>query len=140
MMSNERGQMRTVEAFLSILLLFSAFAVATSISPSTDPRPDDSLTSVGMQALISLDGNGELGRLIDDRNWTRLTETVSALLPVSICYNLSIYDENMQLLNDACISNGALIDLWLVSTRYPCASPSPSGDIYSIRLQLATAR
>lgn len=130
--------MRTVEAFLSILLLFSAFAMTTLVSPVSNN--DNSLPTMGMQALISIDNDGQLGRLIDERNWTTLANALDILLPVSISYNLTVYDENLQPVNNVSISNGIIPNGNVVSIQYPCASPSIHGNYYLLRLQLAKAR
>jgi len=118
-MLNNRGQMRVVEAFLSILLLFSALALTTLISPASNfNNNNDDLAAVGMQALVSMDHDGKLGKLVDE----------------------TVYDENLQPLNNVSISNGIIPDQNIVSIQYPCASPTPQGNCYLLRLQLATAR
>lgn len=139
MILNNRGQMRTVEAFLSILLLFSALAITTLISPASKLSKDNTST-VGMQALVSMDNDEQLGRLIDEGNWTTLACALNMLLPVGISYNLTVYDGNLQVVNNVSISNGVIPNQNIVSIQYPCASPNPQGNYYLIRLQLATAR
>ena len=139
-MLNDRGQMRTVEAFLAILLLFSAVAIATSVSSPAHVDRDDTLATLGMQALISMDNDGQLGKLIDEGNWTALADALKTLLPVSISYNLTVYNENLQPMNDVAISNGIIPNQDVVSVEYPCASPSSQSSYYLLRLQLASAR
>jgi hypothetical protein len=139
-MLNNKGQMRTIEAFLSILLLFSTLALATLISPATNMNNDNALATIGMQALVSMDIDGRLGRLIDEGNWTTMASALDTLLPIGISYNLSVYDEEMQPINNVSISNGVIPDRNVVSVQYPCVSPSSQGNCYLLRLQLATAR
>lgn len=139
-MLNNRGQMRTVEAFLAILLLFSTLTIATLVSPASNVNHDNSLTSTGMQALVSMNNDGQLGRLIDERNWTALTDMLSTLLPIGVSYNLTVYDENLQPVNNVSVSNGMIPSQNVMSVQYPCASPSPQGNYYLLRLQLARAR
>jgi hypothetical protein len=139
-MLDNKGQMRTVEAFLAILLLFSAFALAALVTPAATPTNNDDLAAVGTQALISMDNNGELGKLIDERNWTAIADALNVLLPVGMSYNLTVYDENLHSLNNVSISNGIIPNQSIVSVQYPCASQSPQGNLYLLRLQLATAR
>ncbi len=139
-MLDNRGQMRVVEAFLSILLLFSALALTTLISPASNFENNDDLAAVGMQTLVSMDHDGKLGKLVDERNWTTLADALNTLLPVGTSYNLTVYDENLQPLNNVSISNGIIPDQNTVSIQYPCASPTPQGNYYLLRLQLATAR
>jgi hypothetical protein len=139
-MLDNKGQMRTVEAFLAILLLFSAFALAALVTPAATPTNNDDLAAVGTQALISMDNNGELGKLIDERNWTAIADALNVLLPVGMSYNLTVYDENLHSLNNVSISNGIIPNQSIVSVQYPCASQNPQGNLYLLRLQLATAR
>lgn len=139
-MFNNKGQMRTIEAFLSILLLFSALALATLTSPATNLDNDNTLATIGMQALVSMDTSGRLGRLIDEGNWTTLASALDTLLPVGMSYNLSVYDEELQPVNNVSISNGIIPDRNVVSVQYPCVSLSPQGNCYLLRLQLAMAR
>ena len=139
-MRNNRGQMRTVEAFLAILLLFSALTMATLISPASNVDHDNSLMSTGMQALVSMNNDGQLGKLIDERNWTALAGVLSTLLPLGVSYNLTVYDEDSQPLNNVSISSGLIPSQNVMSVQYPCASPNPHGSYYLLRLQLARAR
>ena len=139
-MLDNRGQMRTIEAFLAILLLFSTIALTTTISPASNVDNDDPLATLGIQSLVSMDNDGRLGRLIDDGNWTDLADALSSLLPVGISYNLTICDKNSRTLNDVPISNGIASDYEMVSVQYPCASPASQGNCYLIRLQLARVR
>ena len=139
-MLDNKGQVNTVEAFLAILLLFSALSIAALFSPSTDNDDHNSLVNVGMQVLTAADVEGELGRLIDKGNWTTLEETLNALLPLGTTYNLTVYDVTMQPLNDIPISNGMLPSQEVASVQYPCVSPSLQTRCYLLRLQLARAR
>jgi len=93
---------------------------------------------LGMQALIELDSNGALGKLIDERNWTALGEYLKILLPVGVSYNVTIYDRAMRQINDSTIGNG-LRGQKVVSVEYPCASQSSGCHFYLVRLQLAFA-
>lgn len=139
-MLDNRGQMITVEAFLAILLLFSALAVATLVSPVPTPDNHNDLANLGLQILISIDNAGQLGRLIDAKSWATLADILSIALPRGISYNLTIYDQNMNPINDTIISNGLISDHDIISVQYPCASTNPQGNNYLLRLQLAIAR
>jgi hypothetical protein len=138
-MLDNRGQMRTVEAFLAILLLFSALTVATLTSPTSNPSYPNALTTVAMQTLTSMDNDGQLGQLIYDGNWTALADALATLLPIGVGYNLTVYDENAQPINSIPISNGIILDQRVVSIQHPCASPTPQSCYYLLRLQLAIA-
>ncbi len=136
-MLDNRGQMRTVEAFLSILLLFSAFGIAILVSPSSNTSNDVELSTIGLQTLISLDGDGQLGSLIDGRNWGALVVCLNTMLPLGASFNLSIYDERMNLVNDVKLSNGAVSGGEVVAVQYLCASQGLKGNCYLLQLQLA---
>ena len=138
-MLNNKGQMKTVEAFLSILLFFSALALTTLISPASHTKSEENLASLGMQALLTTDKDGQLGKLVDQANWAALAQSLNSLLPAGISYNLTVYDENFDTLSDAFISNGLIADRNVVSILYPCASPSLQSRCYLLRLQLAIA-
>jgi len=137
-MFNKKGQIRTLEAFLAVLVIFSASIISITFSPATSFENEKLLSTSGMQALIELDNNGILGKLIDERNWTAITENLKILLPVGVSYNVTVYDEAMHQINDFTIGNG-LKGQKVVSVEYPCASQSSECHFYLVRLQLAFA-
>lgn len=137
-MFNKKGQVRMLEAFLAVLVLFSALLLSLRFSPPTNFDNEKMLSTLGMQTLIELDGNGTLGRLIDNRNWTVVRDYFKILLPVGVSYNLTVYDDTMNQINNSTIGNG-LKGQKVVSVEYPCASQSLASDLYLIRLQLAYA-
>ena len=127
-----------LEAFLAVLVIFSASVISITFSPPTNFNNEKSLSSSGMQALIELDSDGTLGRLIDERNWTAITDNLEILLPVGVSYNVTVYDDAMHQINDSAIGNG-LKGQKVVSIEYPCASQSSECHFYLVRLQLAFA-
>jgi len=137
-MFNKKGQVRMLEAFLAVLVIFSASLVSFKFSPPTSFDNEKMLSTLGMQALIELDGNGTLGRLIDERNWAAVREDLKMLLPVGVSYNLTVYDDALSQINNSTIGNG-LKGQKVVSVEYPCASQSLECDFYLVRLQLAFA-
>ncbi len=139
-MLDSRGQMRTVEAFLSIVLLFSAIAVAALISPASDFDSDEDLANLGMEMLVAMDSEGQLGSLIDARNWTALADLFGALLPTSISYNLTVCDESLRPINNSTITNGLIQDASTISVEYPCVSVASGVNYYLCRLQMAKPR
>lgn len=136
-MFNNKGQMRIIEVFLSIILFFSALTVATTLSPSSSLEIDKTLQVVGMEILLAIDNKGGLGRLIDERDWNSISDALKILLPTSVIYNLSVFDRQMQPVNNVSISNGLLPDQDVISVQYPCASSSSKGALYLLRLRLA---
>ena len=90
-----------------------------------------------MEILLAIDNKGELGRLIDERNWNSISDALKILLPTSVIYNLSVFDRQMQPVNNVSISNGLLPNQDVISVQYPCASSSSKGTLYLLRLRLA---
>ena len=127
-----------LEAFLAVLVIFSASILSIKFSPATNFESEKLLSASGMQALIELDNNGYLGKLIDERNWTAITENLEVLLPAGVSYNVTVYDDAMHQLNDSVIGNG-LKGQKVVSVEYPCASQSSECRLYLVRLQLTFA-
>ncbi len=136
-MFNNTGQMRIIEVFLSIILFFSALTVATTLSPSSNLEIDQTLQQVDMNTLLSIDHEGELGRLIDEADWDSITDALKILLPASVTYNLSVYDRQMLLVNNVSISNGLLSNQDVISVQYPCTSSNAKATFYLLRLRLA---
>ncbi|MCK4498580.1 hypothetical protein KAU25_05230, partial [Candidatus Bathyarchaeota archaeon] len=95
--------MRTVEAFLAVLLLFSTLAIATSTSPSIDSTSIDDLADVGRQVIFSMEESGELSRLIDEEDWGTLGEALAASLPAGVLFNLTAYDAELNRLNNVTV-------------------------------------
>jgi len=93
----------------------------------------------GMQVLTELDNDGTLGRLINQNNWTVLTENLRFLLPVGIAYNLTIYDEKLQQINSLPLSNGKLSEN-IVTVEYLCASQNSEYNCYILHLQLSKVK
>lgn len=127
-----------LEAFLAVLTIFSASIISITFSPPTNFNDEKLLSTSGMQALIELDSDGTLGKLIDERNWTAIGENLKILLPVGVSYNVTIYDDAMHQINDFTVGNG-LKGQKVVSVEYPCASQSSECAFYLVRLQLAFA-
>ncbi len=140
MMSNRKGQIRTIEALLAGLLIFSALALSAVFSSVRNVDDQEALANVGLNALIKLDENGNLGKLIDQGNWTAIAQALDITLPLGVSYNLTIYSESMQPINEFAISNSGLGSLEVVSVQYLCASQSPQCRCYLLRLQLAWVR
>lgn len=137
-MFNKKAQIRMLEAFLAVLVIFSASIISIKFSPPTNFDNEKMLSTLGMQALIELDINGTLGKLIDERNWTAVTEDLEILLPVGVSFNVTVYDDAMHQINDFTIGNG-LKGQKVVSVEYPCVSQSSECRFYLVRLQLAFA-
>ncbi len=139
MNGTNEGQIRIIEAFLAVLVIFSSFAVSANLVVTQNTTKSDDLTSVGLQTLLKLDSEGSLGKYIDDRNWTALRDALNLALPAGISFNLTVYDERMQQVNTAIISNGAFSSQEIAFVEYVCASQNPVFNCYKIHLYLAVA-
>jgi len=139
MKSNNKGQIRIIEAFLAVLIIFSSFAVSANFTITRNATRRDDLASVGSQALLKLDSDGSLGKFIDDGNWTALRDALNILLPVGVCFNLTVYDDQMQQINTAVISNGGFSSQQIHFTEYICASQGTVFRCYIIHMHLAVA-
>jgi hypothetical protein len=135
-----KGQIRIIEAFLAVLIVFSSFAIFSNLNVTQYVEKSEDLASIGLQALMKLDSDGELGRFIDSKNWTALRDALNIVLPVSVCFNLTVYDEAMNQVNDYGISNGALSSQEIAFVDYVCASQSAVFHCYKIYLHLAVAQ
>jgi len=140
MKRQNKGQIRIVEAFLAVLIIFSSFAISANLTVTRNITKNDDLTSVGLQSLLKLDSDGSLGKYIDDANWSALRDALNLILPAGISFNLTVYDEQMLQVNNAIISNGAFSSQEIAFIEYVCASRSPIFHCYKIHLYLAVAK
>lgn len=140
-MFDKKGQIRIIEAFLAIAVIFSALIFTTVTFPSSpNLTKQKSLASLGMQALIKLDINGTLGKLIAQENWTAIKQSLDISLPIGVSFNLTIYDENLSQINSQVIQNINLLGRETVSVQYICAGQSQNIQFFILRLQLAWTR
>jgi len=131
--SNKKGQIKTLEAFLAVVVISSALILPITFSPNNQK----SLATLGMQALIELDVNGTLGKQIAQANWMSIREYLTILLPIAVSYNLTIYNDQGDPINNSAISNGDLAGRKVESVQYLCASQSLEPQYYMLQLQLA---
>ena len=136
--ADQRGQIRIIEALFASLLILSTIALVPS-QLGVEQTHYSTLYSEGTQALVSLDNNGMLSNMIEDSNWTSLKNCVQSMLPVSLWFNLTVFDENMTCLNDVFVSNGSPVSDEIVAVNYVCATSSGNYAVYIVQLQLAEA-
>jgi hypothetical protein len=135
-LTDNRGQIRVIEAFFASVLLLSALAMIPSETHVADSN-DEILHSAAQRTLITLDSDGTLSHLIENESWTTLRECVQSLLSPAIWFNLTIFDENMNPINQVQISSGSQINEDTVAVDYVCASSSSNYRLYVVRLQLS---
>lgn len=135
-MFDNKGQINIIEAFLAIAIIFSAVVISSVIFPSSpDLVKPKSLADFGQEALIKLDTNGELGKLIAYGNWTAIKQSLDILLPIDVSFNLTVYDEDLNKLNSQAIQN-ANLGHEVVLVDYVCASQNTTVQFFILRLQL----
>jgi hypothetical protein len=137
--NENRGQIRIIEAFLAVLVIFSSFAVSSSftVTQSTDRRGD--LANIGFETLMVLDSDGSLSNYISGGNWTALRTAFDTVLPAGICFNMTVYNDEMQQMNNVTISNGGFNSQQIVFVEYICAIQKPDFHCYVIHVLLAVA-
>lgn len=131
-----KGQIRIIESFLALIIIFSAFVVSGNFPSSQNAAGNDYLASMGFNALTKLDSSGFLGRCIDNREWSSLREALNLLLPSEITFNLTVYNTAMEQINSEIISNGFLDGKNTVFVKYICVSQSAAYRCYILHLHL----
>ena len=114
---------------MSCLTLIPA---ATNVQNSTE-----NLASTAQNVLLSLDSNGHLTALIDSQNWAELKDCLESALPLTVWFNLTVFDQGMTIINPFPICNAGTVSDKIVSVDYVCASPNSIYAIYILRLQLS---
>jgi hypothetical protein len=134
-MDDRKGVVRVIEALLASILLLSCLAAIPGQPTFQDST--QSLLSTAQNVLLSLDSNGHLGALIDNRNWIAVQNSLETALPLTTWFNLTVFNENMKELNGFLISNGGNVNDKIVSIDYICASQNSTYSIYILQLQLS---
>jgi hypothetical protein len=137
LLRDKKGQIRIIEAFFASLLILSTIALIPSQPPAIDTS-DEALQMKGQDALTTLDRNGYLSTLIENENWTVLRRCLMSSLSPAIWFNLTVFDENMNAINNAPVSSGSPVSEKIVSAEYVCAGISREYKVYVIRLQLSS--
>jgi hypothetical protein len=136
LISNKKGQVRVIEAFLASVLLLGCL---TFIPAQTTQKnsADISLAWKAENVLLTLDSDGHLAGLVDNRDWSALGNSVESALPLTTWFNLTVYNKDQNVLNPYPISNGGAVSDKIVSYNYVCVSQSSNYSVYVLQLQLA---
>ena len=137
LLKDNRGQIRVIEAFFASVLLLSSLTLIPIMQRSQSNDVTDVLSSTALNVLMSLDSDGHLANLADSQNWTAIQSVVQSCLPLTVWFNLTVFDQNMAPVNDALVCSGGLVSDKIQSAEYVCASTSRNYAVYIIRLQLA---
>jgi hypothetical protein len=130
-----RGAVHTLDAFLAASIIVMALLYASQTPRERDNMGEET-KSEGMQALVRLNSNGTLGRLVEARSWGELEQVLRIAIPSGISFNLTVFDEFGSPLNNVTISNGGLVGRTVESIEYLLALESGVCPLYRIRLQL----
>lgn len=133
-----RGIVHTLDAFLATVIIVTTLLFASQMPRDRDYPDDGNLEAVGMQALVRLDGNGTLGRLVDDNDWDGLERALRVALPTGVSFNLTVIDEQGGTVNDQVISNAGVHGRRVESVEYILAAESATCPLYRLRLQLGS--
>ncbi len=137
MLGDKRGQMRVLEAFFAAAVVFSALLLTRPIYVAFNSQDDqDALYSIGLNVLVQLSREGELGQLIHEGNWTEISSRLSTLLPLGVSYNFTVYNERLEIVNNSSISSGDLNGRNIISVQYLLVERAHFS-FYLVRLQLA---
>lgn len=136
LLRDNKGQIRVIEAFFASVLLLSSLTLIPVVQRSPN-NSADALSSTALNVLTSLDSNGHLAELVDSGNWTALKSNIQSAIPVTVWFNLTVFDENMNPLNPFQISSGSPVNDRIEAADYVCPSTSANYSLYILRLQLA---
>lgn len=131
-----KGAVHTLDAFLAASIIAMALLYAAQTPRERDYLGEETLTPEGIQALVQLNSNGTLGRLVEARSWSELEQLLRTALPRGVSFNITVFDEFGSKLNNVSISNGGLIGRTIESLEYLLAVESGVCPLYKIRLQL----
>lgn len=133
------GQIRVIEAFLAVLVIFSSLTISARIV-TPQRTVADALAHMGIQALIKLDSDGSLSKYIESGDWQGLREALNLLLPAGVTFNVTVYDREMRQVNRETISNGGFNSQDVTFAKYVCVSRNPTFNYYVIYIYLAVAK
>jgi hypothetical protein len=136
LLRNNRGQVRVIEAFFASVLLLSTLTMIPIIQTNTS-RSNNVLSSTAFNALATLDNNGYLGEIVDQKNWAALQSCIETVLSPALWFNLTVYDESMTPVNTTPICSGSSISNHIEVADYLCASMNSHYSVYTLRLQIA---
>jgi hypothetical protein len=134
-LTNKKGQVRVIEAFFAAMLLLSCLTLIPAATPHKNSNGDIAWKAENI--LLTLDSDGLLANLVNQHEWVTLGKCVESALPLTTWFNLTVYDKNLNVLNDYPISNGGAVSDRIVSYQYVCASQNNTFSVYILQLQLA---
>jgi hypothetical protein len=131
-----RGVVHTLDAFFAAVIIVTTLLYASQVPRERDYEASGNLRARGSEALVRLDGNGTLGRLVEDRNWDEMETLLRLALPSGVSFNLTVLDEGGNAVNDRAVSSGGLVGRTVEAIDYLLAVESGECPLYRVRLQL----
>jgi hypothetical protein len=136
LLKDNKGQIRTIEAFFASILLLSSL----TLIPAVQEHSSDStevLSPTAHNILMSLDSDGQLASLIGNGSWINLKSCIQSALSPMVWFNVTVFDESMKQINDIPITSGSPVNDEISALDYVCASTNSDYAVYVVRLQLA---
>ena len=136
LLKDKKGQIRIIEAFFASILMLSSL----TLIPMVQERSSDStetLSSAAYNILMSLDSDGQLASLIANESWVDLKSCVQSSLSPMVWFNLTVFDETMNRINDVPVTSGTAVNDRIAAVDYVCAGTDGNYAVYIVRLQLA---
>ena len=136
LLKDKKGQIRIIEAFFASILMLSSL----TLIPMVQERSSDStetLSSAAYNILMSLDSDGQLACLIGNESWVNLKSCVQSSLSPMVWFNLTVFDETMNRINDVPVTSGTAVNDRIAAVDYVCAGTDGNYAVYIVRLQLA---
>jgi hypothetical protein len=136
LLKDNKGQIRTIEAFFASILLLSALTLIPAMQKHSSDSTE-TLFSTAHNVLLSLDSNGYLADLISNESWVSLKSCIQSSFSPMVWFNLTVFNENMTPINDVPITSGSPVNDKIAAVDYVCAGTSSNYAVYIVRLQLA---
>lgn len=134
-LNDNRGQIRVIEAFFAAVLMISSIAIVPAIE-SYSSTSEGTLSSIALNVLTSIDNNGHLAELINQGNWSAIKDLIESCISPTLWFNITVFNEEMDPLNDILLSSGSAIGDHIEVADYVCASANVNYAVYVVRLQL----
>ena len=107
-LKNSKGQMRVVETILASLVIVFALAFVNifAVTPYSAKYETSDLEKWGHNVLHDLEEKMLLTRFVYREEWANLTTALMVSLPSNVYFNLTVFDLNGNVVNDAPICHG----------------------------------
>ena len=132
---NNKGVVRVIESIIAAALLMGCLAMVPA--QQSPQNTNSNLSALGQNALLILDSNSHLSNLVESADWIDLQSSIASALPLTVWFNLTVFDRNMNPLNSFPICNSGVTSNKIASVDYICASQNSAYEVYTLQLQLS---